>query len=116
MPTEKRIIPSATVEDIDLGPCGRSCGQGLDRDERIQPAREDDLGNGGMVDELAASRGRRCTAWMVLGREPEAYAHTVRLFVQCTAYEGTEQVGEVLSARGRQGSAAGPGAAGDGVV
>ena len=34
----------------------------------------------------------------MFGRDPQAYAHTLSLFVQCTAYGGLDQAAEVLSA------------------
>ena len=34
----------------------------------------------------------------MFGRDPQAYAHTLSLFVQCTAYGGTDQAADVLSA------------------
>ena len=51
--TEKQIIPPATVDDIDFGAVRAFMrAQGLDPDEAPQPAREDDLRNGSIVDEL----------------------------------------------------------------
>ena len=72
--------------------------QGLDPDEAPQPAREDDLRNGSIVDELDGVPRPTLYGLMVFGRDPQAYAHTLSLFVQCTAYGGTDQAGEVVSA------------------
>ena len=103
--TEKQIIPSATVDDIDFGAVRAFMrAQGLDPDEAPQPAREDDLKNGSIVDELDGVPRPTLYGLMVFGRDPQAYAHTLSLFVQCTAYGGTDQAAEVLSAgegRGR---------------
>ncbi len=97
--TEKQIIPSATVDDIDFGAVRAFMrAQGLDPDEAPQPAREDDLRNGSIVDELDGVLRPTLYGLMVFGRDPQAYAHTLSLFVQCTAYGGTDQGTEVLSA------------------
>ena len=97
--TEKQIIPSATVDDIDFGAVRAFMrAQGLDPDEAPQPAREDDLRNGSIVDELEGVARPTLYGLMVFGRDPQAYAHTLSLFVQCTAYGGTDQAAEVLSA------------------
>ena len=103
--TERQIIPSATIDDIDFGAVRTFMrAQGLDPDEAPQPAREDDLRNGSIVDELDGVLRPTLYGLMVFGRDPQAYAHTLSLFVQCTAYGGTDQAAEVLSAgegRGR---------------
>ncbi len=100
--TERQIIPSATVDDIDFGAVRAFMrAQGLDPDEAPQRAREDDLRNGSIVDELdgvARPTLYGLMVFMVFGRDPQAYAHTLSLFVECTAYGGTDQSGEVLSA------------------
>ncbi len=90
--TEKQIIPSASVDDIDFGAVRAFMrAQGLDPDEERQPAREDDLKNGSIVDELDGVPGPTLYGLMVFGRDPQAFAHTLSLFVQCTAYGGTDR-------------------------
>ena len=97
--TEKQIIPSATVEDIDFGAVRAYMqAQGLDMEEGPQPAREDDLRNASVVDELDGILRPTLYGLMTFGRDPQAFPHTLSLFVQCAAYGGADQAAEVLSA------------------
>ena len=97
--TEKQIIPSATVEDIDFGAVRAYMqAQGLDIDEGPQPAREDDLRNASVVDELDGILRPTLYGLMTFGRDPQSFPHTLSLFVQCAAYGGEDQAAEVLSA------------------
>ena len=97
--TEKQIIPSATVEDIDFGAVRAYMqAQGLDLDEGPQPAREDDLRNASVVDELDGILRPTLYGLMTFGRDPQSFPHTLSLFVQCAAYGGVDQAAEVLSA------------------
>ena len=97
--TEKQIIPSATVEDIDFGAVRAYLrAQGLDLDAGPQPAREDDLRNASVVDELDGILRPTLYGLMTFGRDPQAFPHTLSLFVQCAAYGGADQAAEVLSA------------------
>ena len=85
--TEKQIIPSATVEDIDFGAVRAYMqAQGLDLDAGPQPAREDDLRNASVVDELDGILRPTLYGLMTFGRDPQAFPHTLSLFVQCAAY------------------------------
>ena len=103
--TEKQIIPSAAVDDIDFGAVRSYMrAQGLDMEEAPQPAREDDLRNASVVDELDGVPRPTLYGLMTFGRDPQAFPHTLSLFVQCAAYGGADQAAEVLSAgegRGR---------------
>ena len=47
--------------------------QGLDPDEAPQPAREDDLKNGSIVDELDGVRRPTLYGLMVFGRAPQGF-------------------------------------------
>ncbi len=97
--TEKQIIPSATVEDIDFGAVRAYMRvQGLDMDAGPQPAREDDLRNASVVDELDGVLRPTLYGLMTFGRDPQSFPHTLSLFVQCAAYGGADQAAEVLSA------------------
>ena len=97
--TEKQILPSATVDDIDFGAVRSFLrAQGLDTEREPQPAREDDLRNASIVDELDGVLRPTLYGALVFGRDPQAYPHTLSLFVQCTAYGGLDQAAEVLSA------------------
>ena len=96
--TERQIIPSATVEDIDFGSVRSFMRkQGLDPDRVPQPAREDDLRNASIADELDGVLRPTLYGLMVFGRDPQAYPHTLSLFVQCAAYGGSDRAADVLS-------------------
>ena len=97
--TETQIVHSATVEDIDFGAVRAYLrAQGLDLDEGPQPAREDDLRNASVVDELDGILRPTLYGLMTFGRDPQAFPHTLSLFVQCAAYGGADQAADVLSA------------------
>ena len=97
--TEKQIIPSATVDDIDFGAVRAYMqAQGLDVNESPQPARENDLRNASVVDELDGIFRPTLYGLMTFGRDPQAFPHTLSLFVQCAAYGGADQAADVLSA------------------
>ena len=97
--TEKQVVPSAGVDDIDLGAVRSFLeAQGLDTEQAPQPAREDDLRNAGVVDDFDGVLRPTLYGLMVFGRDPQAYPHTLSLFVQCAAYGGSDQAAEVLTA------------------
>ncbi|MCY4375688.1 MAG: putative DNA binding domain-containing protein [Spirochaetaceae bacterium] len=97
--TEQQIVPAAHLDDIDFGAVRSFMqAQGLDTEQTPQPAREDDLQNASVIDELDGALRPTLYGLMVFGRDPQAYPHTLSLFVQCAAYGGTDQAAEVLSA------------------
>ena len=97
--TEQQIIPAAHLDDIDFGAVRSFMqAQGLDTEQTPQPAREDDLRNASVTDELDGMLRPTLYGLLVFGRDPQAYPHTLSLFVQCAAYGGTDQAAEVLSA------------------
>ena len=97
--TEKQVVPSAVVDDIDFGAVRSFMkAQGLDTEQAPQPAREDDLRNASVVDEFDGVLRPTLYGLMVFGRDPQAYPHTLSLFVQCAAYGGSDQAAEVLTA------------------
>ena len=97
--TERQIIPSATVEEIDFGAVRSYMrAQGLDTEREPQPARADDLRNASVADELDGVLRPTLYGVMVFGRDPQAHPHTLNLFVQCVRYAGLDQAAEVLSA------------------
>ena len=97
--TEQQIIPAAHLDDIDFGAVRSFMqAQGLDTEQTPQPARDDDLRNASVTDELDGVLRPTLYGLMVFGRDPQAYPHTLSLFVQCAAYGGTDQAAEVLSA------------------
>ena len=72
--TEKQIIRSTTVDDIDFGAVRAFMrAQGLDPDEASQPAREDDLKNGSIVDELDGVPRPTLYGLMVFGRALQGF-------------------------------------------
>ena len=103
--TERQVVPSATVDNIDFSAVYSFMkAQGLDTEREPQPAREDDLRNAGVIDELDGVLRPTLYGLMVFGRDPQMYAHTLSLFVQCCSYAGVDQAADVLSAaegRGR---------------
>ena len=103
--TERQIIPSAVVDDIDFGAVRTFMkAQGAETDAAPQPARDDDLRNASVAEELDGVLRPTLYGLMVFGRDPQAFPHTPNLFVQCAAYGGTDQAADVLSAgegRGR---------------
>ena len=103
--TERQSIPSAVVDDVDFGAVRAFLkAQGLETDAAPQPARDDDLRNASVAEELDGVLRPTLYGLMVFGRDPQAFPHTPNLFVQCAAYGGTDQAADVLSAgegRGR---------------
>ena len=96
---ERQVVPFAAMDDIDFGAVRTFMrAQGLDTEGAPQPAREDDLRNASIVDELNGVLRPTLYGLMVFGRDPQAYPHTLSLFVQCAAYGGTDQAADVLSA------------------
>ena len=105
--TEKQIIPSATVDDIDFGAVRAFMrAQGLDPDEAPQPAREDDqarrggaprsrneMANAVVVGGLMERRGR---GWLTMrhamrrfnGTEPERVSDERNRIVRVTFERG----------------------------
>ena len=97
--TEKQVVPSASIEDIDFAAVRSFMrSQGLDTEQAPQPAREDDLRNASIADELGGVLRPTLYGLMVFGRDPQAYPPTLSLFVQCAAYGGVDQAADVLSA------------------
>ena len=97
--TENQVVPSASADDIDFGAVRAFMqAQGLDTEQTPQPAREDDLRNASVIDELDGVLRPTLYGLMVFGRDPQAYPHTLSLFVQCVAYGGVDQAADVLSA------------------
>ena len=96
---ERQVVPSAALDDIDFGAVRTFMrAQGLDTEGAPQPAREDDLRNASIADELDGVLRPTLYGLMVFGRDPQAYPHTLSLFVQCAAYGGADQAADVLSA------------------
>lgn len=97
--TERQIIPTATVHDIDMAPFRSFMrAQGMRMAEEPQPDIETDLRNASVCDWL--DRVLRPTLYgvMVFGRDPQGHPHTTNLFIQCVAYAGLDRASDVLSA------------------
>ena len=97
--TEQQVISSATTDDIDMG-AFRSFmqAQGMRTEGEPQPSIENDLRNASVCDWLDSVLCPTLYGVMVFGREPQGHPHTMSLFVQCVAYDGTDQASDVLSA------------------
>lgn len=102
--TEKQVVPTARIEDIDFSAVRSFMKrQGFDMEQEPQPAHEDDLRNAGIADELDGALRPTLYGLMVFGRDPQAYVHTLNFFVQCSLYAGLDQAADVLSAEESQG-------------
>ena len=103
--TEQQIIPSATVQDIDLHSFNTFMeAQGKRTGEEPQPDIEHDLKNASVCDWLDEVLHPTLYGLMVFGRDPQGHTHTTSLFVQCAAYGGRHRATDVLSvgeAKGR---------------
>ena len=93
--TEKQIIPSATVDDIDFGAVRAYMqAQGLDVNESPQPAREDDLRNARWMTALTSASRRACSGTMrqalrrFNGTEPELVNDERNRLVRVTFQRG----------------------------
>lgn len=105
MLTERQIVPSVTVEALDFGAVRRFLSaQGLDLETPLQPAREDDLRNASIAEDLDGVLRPTLYGLFVFGKEPQAGPHTGSLFIQCAAYDGRDQAAEVLSAAESKGN------------
>lgn len=105
--TEKQMVFSATVDDIDISSYRSFMrAQGRSTEAFPQPAIEDDLRNGSVCDLLDGVLRPTLYGLATFGRTLQDHPHTTRLFVQCAAYAGTDRASEVLSvaeAKGRLG-------------
>ena len=71
--TEQQIVPTAHLDDIDFGAVRSFMrAQGLDTEQTPQPAREDDLRNASVIDELDGVLRPTLYGLMVFGRDPQA--------------------------------------------
>ena len=70
--TEKQVVPSAVVDDIDFGAVRSFMeAQGLDTEQAPQPAREHDLRNASVVDDFDGILRPTLYGLMVFGRDPQ---------------------------------------------
>ena len=96
--SERQIIPSGSVNDIDVE-AFRSFmrAQGMRTASEPQPDIENDLQNAWVCDWLDRVLRPTLYGLMVFGRNPQGHPHTTNLFIQCVAYAGSDQVSDVLS-------------------
>ena len=82
--TEELIIPSARMEDIDLGAFRAFLRmQGLDTEEEPQPAIADDLSNRRILTEFDNALCPTLYGLMAFGKEPQAHPQTANFLVEC---------------------------------
>ncbi len=103
--TEQQTIPTATSDDIDLNAFRAFMkSQGKQMDTGPQPNIEHDLQTASVCDWLDTALRPTLYGLMVFGRDPQGHRQTTSLFIQCAAYDGTDQSAEVISSgegRGR---------------
>ena len=97
--TEKQMVSSAVVDDIDVG-AFRSflAAQGMPTDRAPQPGLEKDLRNALVCGRLDRVLRPTLYGLMVFGRDPQGHPHTGSFFIQCAAYAGVDRAAEVTSA------------------
>lgn len=96
--TEKQVIVSGSVEDIDLLEFRRfMTAQGMDMESVVQPGVEDDLRNAVVLREDGGVLRPTLYGLMVFGKEPQSHPVTGDLHVECAAYEGDDRSGDVVN-------------------
>ncbi len=96
--TEKQVVPSATVSDIDVQAFRAFMqAQGMEMHQAPQPPIERDLENALVCAEFDGELRPTLYGTLVFGRTPQAYPHTHSLFVQCSAYAGTDRAADVIT-------------------
>ena len=97
--TEELIIPSARMEDIDLGAFRAFLRmQGLDTEEELQPEIADDLCNRRILAEFDNALCPTLYGLMAFGKEPQAHPQTTNFFVECVAYLGEDRASDIILA------------------
>ncbi len=103
--TEKQVIASAEVSDIDVNTFKSFMqAQGKELDREPQPDIESDMSNASVCDQLNGTLRPTLYGLMVFGRDPQGFPHATSLYIQCSRYGGVDQASDVLSAgesRGR---------------
>lgn len=95
---ERQFVPSATITDIDT-PAFWSFmeAQGL-AVNGAEAALTQHLENALVCTEFEGRLRPTLYGILVFGRTPQAFPHTHSLFVQCSAYAGTDRAADVISA------------------
>ena len=103
--TERQVISSATVNEIDMEAFDSFMkAQGKETDQEPQPGADDDLRTASVCADLDGVLRPTLYGLMVFGRGPQRYPHTLGLFVQCVRYSGLDRASEPISvgeAKGR---------------
>ena len=103
--TEKQVIPTARIDDIDIDAFRAFMRvQGRQMDHEPQPPIEDDLRNASVCGTLSRSIRPTLYGLAVFGRNLQGYPQTINLFIRCAAYAGEDRASDVLSvsdAKGR---------------
>lgn len=103
--TEEQVIGSATTADVDPQAFRDYLrALGIDTDTEPQPHNDDDLRNRGVAAERDGELRPTLYGLLAFGKDPQGYPHTRRFFVECVAYDGSDQAADVLqvaSATGR---------------
>lgn len=103
--TEKQVIATAEVSDIDLNAFHSFMqAQGKELYKEPQPEIETDMRNSSVCDQLNGTLRPTLYGLMVFGKDPQGFPHATSLFIQCSRYRGDDQASDVLSAgesRGR---------------
>ena len=95
--TEKQVVPTATVQDLDLDEFYSFMrAQGKDTEEEPQPEIESDLNNASVADDFEGALRPTLYGLMAFGKNPQAHPHTTNLFIQCAAYKGTDRGSDVV--------------------
>ena len=104
-PTELRIIPSATVNEIDMEAFDsftRARGRQTEADPR--PGTDDDLLDAQVCEELDGVLRPTLYGLMVFGRGPQRHRPALSMFVHCARYAGLDRAARPISvgeAKGR---------------
>lgn len=96
--TEKQVVPSATVSDIDVQAFRTFMeAQGMDMQRAPQLPIERDLENALVCADFDGELRPTLYGILVFGRTPQTSPHTHGLFVQCSNYAGTDRAAEVIT-------------------
>ena len=95
--TEKQVVPTATVQGLDLDAFYSFMrAQGKDTEEEPQTEIESDLHNASVAEDFDGAIRPTLYGLMVFGNNPQVYPHTTNLFIQSAAYKGTDRGSDVV--------------------
>ena len=97
--TEEQTITAATVDDLDLRRFrDHLARQGLDLTDP-QPAVVDDLRNFGVIADFDSQPHPTLFGLLAFGKQPQTFPPTSNFWIDCVAYAGDDQAGDVITAR-----------------